>query len=65
MRGLVGETIQDLLICEAIIDLRLQSEVYIVMMVIIINNNTDNDIRGDKTMITIDRFGNKDGFYCD
>ena len=42
-----------LLICEAIIDLRLQSEEYIVMM-IIVNNDTDNNVRGDKTMITID-----------
>ena len=43
-----------LLICEAILDLRLQSEEYIVMMIIIVNNDTDNDVRGDKTMITID-----------
>ena len=44
---------QLLAICEAITDLRLQSEEYIMMM-IIVNNDTDNDVRGDKTMITID-----------
>ena len=56
MRCSVVETIQDsktLLICEAIIVLRLQSEEYIVMM-IIVNNDTGNNERGDKTMITID-----------
>ena len=49
-----------------LLDLRLQSEEYIVMMIIIVNKDTGNDIRGDKTMITLDKLiGNKDGFYYD
>ena len=66
MRGLVGETIQDFVNLWGYIRLALAiGRIYIVMM-IIVNNDTDDDVRGDKTMITIDSwFGNKDGFYCD